>query len=54
MPLRVAHQRCSHFDRAARDPFDRRGALAQQPIDGGADGAKAQQAYRDRWHDCAR
>jgi hypothetical protein len=43
----IAHQRRGHLDRLAGDALDRLGALPQQPMDGGADGAVSEQSDPD-------
>ena len=43
----IAHERRGHLDRLAGDALDRLGALPQQPVDGGADGAVSEQSDPD-------
>ena len=43
----IAHQRGGHLDRLAGDALDRLGALTQQPMHGGADGAVSEQSDPD-------
>ena len=43
----IAHQRRGHLDRLAGDALDRLGALPQQPVHGGADGAVSEQSDPD-------
>jgi hypothetical protein len=43
----VTHQRRGHLDRLAGDALDRLGAVSQQPMDGGADGAVSEQSDPD-------
>jgi len=43
----IAYQRRGHLDRLAGDALDRLGAVPQQPVDGGADGAVSEQSDPD-------